>query len=109
MLGRPRGRKEAAMRRLRQAFLVSLALLALTGCFARHTYYVELTNGQYFYVDPPMVLDADRGVYYMYVAGKRRVVAMEDVSFIDTTAQICYQNGYADTDTFTCYDALYQW
>lgn len=97
------------MRRLRQALLVSVALVALSGCFARHTYYVELTNGQYFYVDPPMVLDTDRGVYYMHVAGTRRIVPMDDVRFIDDAAQICYQNGYAATDTYTCYDALYQW
>jgi len=31
--------------------------------FARHTYYVELTNGQYFYVDPPLVLDAGRRAF----------------------------------------------
>ena len=45
--------------------MLSLAVASLYACFARHTYYVELTNGQYFYVDPPLVLDAEKGVYYM--------------------------------------------
>jgi len=97
------------MRRLCLAIMLSLAVASLYACFARHTYYVELTNGQYFYVDPPLVLDAEKGVYYMNIAGARRIVPMEDVSFLDDAAQICYKNGYADTDTFTCYEALYQW
>ena len=41
--------------------------------------------------------------------GAKRAEVMEDVSFLDDAAQICYKNGYADTDTFTCYEALYQW
>ncbi len=77
----------------------------LAGC-ARHTYLVELNDGRSFYVDPPLVLDSEKGVYRMWVSGKRHTVAMEDVYAIDDAAQICYQNTY--TDTFTCYDALYQ-
>lgn len=97
------------MRRVWLALILSVAVVTLGACFARHTYYVELTNGKYFYVDPPLVLDAEKGVYYMNVAGVRQIVPMDEVSYLDDAAQICYQNGYADTDTFTCYDTLYQW
>jgi|GEM_PF-2114077 len=97
------------MRRVCLAIILVLTVAALGACFARHTYYVELTNGKYFYVDPPLVLDTEKGVYYMNIAGVRQVVPIDEVSQLDDAAQICYQNGYADTDTFTCYDALYQW
>ncbi len=89
-----------------RAALLLLVLLALAGC-ARHTYYVELTNGKTFYADPPLVLDTDKGVYRMWIAGTRHVIPMDDVRYLDDAAQICYQNGL--TDTFTCYDALYQY
>ena len=82
-----------------------LGCLLLSGC-ARHTYYVELNDGEIFYADPPLVLDAQSGVYRMWVAGKRHVIPMDDVRYLDDAAEICYQNGI--TDTFTCYDALYQ-
>lgn len=88
--------------------MLSLLLLALTslqfGC-ARHTYLVETMDNKSFYVTPPLVLDAEKGVYYMWINGQRRVVPMDQVYRIDDSAQICYQNGV--TDTFTCYDNLY--
>ncbi|EHJ46762.1 hypothetical protein DFW101_0745 [Solidesulfovibrio carbinoliphilus subsp. oakridgensis] len=94
---------------MRAAFLV-LVLLALAGASlggcARHTYYVELNDGKYFYADPPLVLDTKKGVYRMWIAGSRQAIPMDDVRYIDDAAQICYQNGV--TDTFTCFDALYQ-
>lgn len=85
---------------------VLLCCLACLGGCARHTYYVELTNGKYFYVDPPLILDADKGVYHMWIAGKRQTIPLDNVRYLDDAAQICYQNGV--TDTFNCYDALYQ-
>ncbi|WP_428558724.1 MAG: hypothetical protein ACP59X_12480 [Solidesulfovibrio sp. DCME] len=85
--------------------LLVLGCLSLSGC-ARHTYYVELSNGKYFYVDPPLVLDSDKAVYRMWVAGKLHIIPIDDVRYLDDAAQICYKNGL--TDTFTCYDALYQ-
>ena len=42
-----------------------LAVAALFGC-ARHTYYVELANGKYFYVDPPLIFDKENEIYYMH-------------------------------------------
>ncbi|MEA4857835.1 MAG: hypothetical protein AAGU21_01510 [Solidesulfovibrio sp.] len=86
-------------------FLLLLGCLPLFGC-ARHTYYVELANGKYFYADPPLVLDNDKGVYRMWVAGQLHIIPLDDVRYLDDAAQICYKNGV--TDTFTCYDALYQ-
>jgi hypothetical protein len=85
--------------------LVMLGVVALCGC-ARHTYYVELNNGKTFYADPPLVLDADKGIYYIWVAGQRQIVPMDDVRYLDDAAQICYKNGV--TDAYTCFDALYQ-
>ncbi|WP_300157469.1 hypothetical protein [Solidesulfovibrio sp.] len=79
--------------------------LCLGGC-ARHTYRVELNDGKTFYVDPPLVLDTETGVYSMWIAGKRHAIPMDDVYYLDDASQICYQNGA--TDVFTCYDALYQ-
>lgn len=93
------------MRLLCLAMVFSLGLALLTGCM-RHTYYVELTNGKSFYVDPPLVLDKESAIYYMNVNGVRKVIAMDEVSHIDDAAQICYQNIH--TDTFTCVDGLYQ-
>jgi len=94
---------------MRAAFLFlvlfALACASLGGC-ARHTYYVELTDGNYFYADPPLVLDAKSGVYRMWIAGTRHAIPMDNVRYLDDTAQICYQNGV--TDAFTCFDALYQ-
>ncbi|MGD9609379.1 MAG: hypothetical protein AB7U59_08230 [Desulfovibrionaceae bacterium] len=94
------------MRLFGLAVVLSLGLVALAGC-VRHTYYVELTNGQYFYVDPPLILDREAQVYSMRVNGVRKVIAMDEVSHIDDAAQICYQN--LQTDTFTCIDGLYQY
>jgi hypothetical protein len=85
--------------------LVALCCASLSGC-ARHTYYVELNNGKYFYADPPLVLDSHKGVYHMWVAGQMHVIPMDDVRYLDDATQICYKNGV--TDEFTCYDALYQ-
>jgi hypothetical protein len=87
--------------------LVLLVVLSVCcfGC-ARHTYYVELNNGKSFYVDPPLVLDSERSIYYMWIAGKRQVVPMDEVRYLDDAVQICYKNSY--TDSFTCFDALYQ-
>ena len=87
------------------AVLVSLALFSLAGCM-RHTYYMELNNGQTFYADPPLVLDTEAGVYYVGVGGVRRTIPIDDVRYLDDTAQVCYQNIH--TDTYTCYEAFYQ-
>ncbi len=88
-------------------FLILLVVLAvaLGGC-VRHTYTVELNDGQTFYADPPLVLDAPAGVYYMWIGGSRHVIPMESVRTLDDAVQICYKNGV--TDSYTCYDALYQ-
>jgi len=94
------------MRALTLAVMLSLCFAWISGC-ARHTYYVELRDGKSFYVDPPLVLDSDKGVYYMWIAGKRQTIPMDRVSYLDDAAQICYQNGA--TDTFTCFDALYMY
>ena len=85
---------------------ISLIGTLVSGC-ARHTYYVELTNGKSFYVDPPLVLDSQKGVYHMWIAGTRQSVPMDSVRYLDDATQICYQNG--QTDAFTCFDALYQY
>jgi len=89
----------------RLAVAVCLIGFVCSGC-ARHTYYVELTDGKSFYVDPPLALDSQKGVYHMWIAGTRRTIPMDNVRYLDDAAQICYQNGL--TDTFTCFDALYQ-
>jgi len=93
------------MRRIVLAVLLMLFLLSLIGCVP-HTYYVELTNGRSLYVDPPLILDTEAGTYSMSINGVRQIVPMDDVSLIDDAAQICFKNKY--TDTFTCFDALYQ-
>ena len=51
------------------------------------------------------MLDTEKGVYYMWIKGQRRVVPMDQIYRIDDAAQICYQNGL--TDTYNCYDNLY--
>lgn len=94
------------MRHARLAVLLVIALTVLGGC-TRHTYYMELINGEYFYAEPPLVMDTKTGTYQVGVNGVRRTIAMDDVRTISDTAQICYKN--TDTDTFTCYDALYQY
>jgi hypothetical protein len=83
-----------------------LAVAALFGC-ARHTYYVELANGKYFYVDPPLIFDKENEIYYMRVNGVQKVFAMDEVSYIDDAAQICFQN--VNTDTSYCVDSLYHY
>lgn len=93
------------MRLMCLAVVLMLGLVVLPGC-ARHTYLVELNNGNTYYVDPPLILDKQAGVYTMKVNGQRRVVALDEVRYIDDAAQICYQNPY--TDMYTCFDALYQ-
>ncbi|MHC1789154.1 hypothetical protein [Solidesulfovibrio sp.] len=85
--------------------LVLLAVLGLQAGCARHTYLVETMDRKLFYVDPPLVLDAEKGVYSMWIKGQRRIVPMDQIYRIDDAAQVCYQNGV--TDTFTCYDNLY--
>jgi hypothetical protein len=93
---------------MRQRLLVLLlifSLLVLCAC-VKHTYYVELTNGKSFYVDSPLLLDTESGTYTMRISGSRWTVPMDDVSFIDDAAQICFKNAY--TDTYTCVDGLYQ-
>lgn len=45
-------------------------------------------------------MDAERGVYYMIVNGRRHTIPMDQVYRIDDSAQICYQN--SQTDTYTC-------
>lgn len=85
--------------------LLTIMVTAVCGC-VRHTYYVELTNGESFYVDPPLVLDTGSGLYSMSVNGVRRTVTMDDVAFLDDAVQICFKNAY--TDDYTCFDALYQ-
>ena len=91
-----------------RAWMLCLLLLVAAslqfGC-GRHTYLVETKDNKSFYVTPPLVVDAEKGVYYMWINGQRRTVPMEQVYRIDDAAQICYQNGV--TDTFTCYDNLY--
>ncbi len=67
------------------AVLLALGLLAVSGC-ARHTYYVELTNGNSFYVDPPLVLDKQSGTYHMKVNGLRKVISIDEVRYIDDAA-----------------------
>lgn len=93
------------MRRSLAVLVIVLSLLSLCAC-VKHTYYVELTNGKYFYVDSPLLLDADAGVYTMRISGTRWNVPMDEVSFIDDAAQICFKN--TATDTYTCVDGLYQ-
>ncbi len=93
------------MRTLCLVMLLWLCLVSGFGC-ARKTYYVELTSGKTFYADPPLVLDAETGVYHMGVAGRRLDIPMDTVRYIDDAAQICYKNPH--TDAYTCYDALYQ-
>lgn len=85
--------------------LLGLCGVSLCGC-ARHTYYVELNNGKTFYADPPLVLDSDKSVYRMWIAGQLHVIPMDDVRYLDDATQICYKNGV--TDSYTCYDAMYQ-
>lgn len=88
--------------------MLCLLLLALTslqfGC-GRHTYLVETKDNKTFYATPPLVMDTEKGVYYMWINGQRRTVPMDIIYRIDDSAQICYQNGV--TDTYTCYDNLY--
>jgi hypothetical protein len=91
------------MRALMLCLLLALASLQ-SGC-GRHTYYVETMDRQSFYAEPPLVVDADKGVYYMWVKGQRRTVPMDQIYRIDDAPQVCYQNGL--TDTYTCYDNLY--
>ena len=88
--------------------LVCLVLSAcfLSGC-GRHTYFVELNDGKKFYADPPLVLDTQKRVYHMWIAGKRCTIPMNDVYYLDDAAEICYANGF--DDTYTCLDALYQY
>jgi hypothetical protein len=93
------------MRRILLAALLTCCLASALGC-VRHTYYVELANGQYFYADPPLVLDTDSGLYTMWVGGTRRTIPINEVTLLDDAAQICFQN--TATDSFTCFDALYQ-
>ncbi|QAZ67632.1 YgdI/YgdR family lipoprotein [Solidesulfovibrio carbinolicus] len=90
------------MRRLTLLFCLVLAAVSF-GC--AHTYQVETMDHKTFYASPPLVMDAERGVYYMWINGKRQVIPMDQVYRIDSSAQICYQNGL--TDTYTCYDNLY--
>ena len=52
------------MRRCLVLFVLLVSLLTLCAC-VKHTYYVELTNGKNFYVDSPLLLDADAGIYTM--------------------------------------------
>lgn len=85
--------------------LLLLGLIGLQAGCARHTYLVETMDHRSFYVDPPLVVDAEKGVYYMWIKGQRRTVPMDQIYRIDDSAQICYQNGV--TDTYTCYDNLY--
>lgn len=87
--------------------LLSLALAALflSGC-ARHTYYVQLNDGKKFYADPPLVLNTNKRVYYMWTGGKRYVIPMDSVYNIDDADQVCYSEGF--DDMYTCIDGLYQ-
>jgi hypothetical protein len=90
------------MRRL--TLLVCLVVAAVSfGC--AHTYQIETMDRKTFYATPPLVMDTEKGVYYMWVNGKRLTVPMDQIYRIDDSAQICYQNGV--TDTYTCYDNLY--
>lgn len=91
------------MRALMLCLLLALVSLQF-GC-GRHTYYIQTMDGKTFYAEPPLVVDADKGVYYMWVKGQRRTVPMDQIYLIDDSAQICYQNGL--TDTFNCYDNIY--
>lgn len=93
------------MRRCLAVLALTLSLVTLCAC-VKHTYYVELTNGKYFYVDSPLLLDTESGVYTMRIAGSRWTVPMDEVSFIDDAARICFKN--TATDTYTCVDGLYQ-
>lgn len=93
------------MRRCLIAFVLAFSLLVLGAC-VKHTYYVELTNGKTFYVDSPLLLDADAGIYTMRIAGSPWTVPMDDVAFIDDAAQVCFKTTW--TDTYTCVDGLYQ-
>lgn len=103
---RPKRARENAMPAMRLlALLMMLAVVALCGC-ARHTYYVELNDGKALYVDPPLVLDSEKRIYHMWIKGQRQIIPMDDVRYIDDAIQICYKNGV--TDSFTCFDALYQ-
>ena len=85
--------------------LLSLALTSLQFGCGRHTYLVETKDNKTFYATPPLVMDTEKGVYYMWINGQRRTVPMDHIYRIDDSAQICYQNGV--TDTYTCYDNLY--
>ena len=87
------------------ALIVVLVIATLCGC-ARHTYYVELNDGKTVYVDPPLVLDSDKRIYHMWIKGQRHTIPMDDVRYIDDAVQICYKNSV--TDSFNCFDALYQ-
>ncbi|MFU2209515.1 hypothetical protein [Solidesulfovibrio sp. C21] len=85
---------------------LALSVLFCSGC-ARHTYLVELNDNKTFYADPPLVLDSQNRLYRMWIAGKQYRIPMDDVRYIDDAAQVCYQNGF--DDTYTCFDALYQY
>ncbi|MFP5258255.1 MAG: hypothetical protein ACLGQH_04455 [Acidobacteriota bacterium] len=85
--------------------LLLLALVSLQFGCGRHTYLVETKDNKTFYATPPLVMDTEKGVYYMWINGQRRTVPMDIIYRIDDSAQICYQNGV--TDTYTCYDNLY--
>lgn len=90
------------MRRL--TLLLCLVLAALSfGC--AHTYLVETMDHNIFYASPPLVMNAEQGIYYMWINGKRQVIPMDQIYRIDSSSDICYQNG--TTDTYTCYDNLY--
>ena len=90
------------MRRL--TLLLCLVLAALSfGC--AHTYLVETMDHKTFYASPPLVMNAEQGIYYMWINGKRQIIPMDQIYRIDSSTDICYQNGM--TDTYTCYDNLY--